>query len=66
VYPAGIDTDMLAAIDLPKPPARVAARLLDGLAADEEDIFPDASAQAMSAIQRSDPQSVERALAAAA
>jgi short-subunit dehydrogenase len=67
VYPAGIDTDMLAGIDVPKaPPAEVAARLLDGLAADEEDIFPDANAQAMSILWRSDPKAVERALAAAA
>src|ERR1044071_107663 len=37
VYPAGIDTDMLAGIDAPKTaPAEVASRLLDGLAADEE------------------------------
>ena len=67
VYPAGIDTDMLAGIDVPKvPPADVAARLLDGLAAGEEDIFPDANAQAMSSVWRSDPKAVERALAGAA
>ena len=42
VYPGGIDTDMLAGIAAPKtPPAEVAASLLDGLEADEEDIFPD-------------------------
>lgn len=67
VYPAGIDTDMLAGVDVPKaPPAEVAARLLDGLAADEEDIFPDANAQAMSTLWHSDPKAVERALATAA
>ena len=67
VYPAGIDTDMLAGVDVPKvPPAEVAARLLDGLAAGEEDIFPDANAQAMSIVWRSDPKAVERALAGVA
>lgn len=53
--------------DVPKaPPADVAARLLDGLADDEEDIFPDANAQAMSTLWHSDPKAVERALATAA
>jgi hypothetical protein len=62
VYPADIDTDMLAGFDVPKaPPAEVAARLLDGLAADEEDIFPDTNAQAIPTLWRSDPTAVERA-----
>jgi NAD(P)-dependent dehydrogenase (short-subunit alcohol dehydrogenase family) len=67
VYPAGIDTDMLAGVDVPKaPPAEVAARVLDGLAAGDEDIFPDANAEAMSKLWHSDPKAVERALAGAA
>jgi NAD(P)-dependent dehydrogenase (short-subunit alcohol dehydrogenase family) len=62
VYPAGIDTDMLAGIDAPKtPPRQVAEALLDGLAADREDIFPDPNAQAMSATWWSDPKAFERA-----
>jgi hypothetical protein len=49
VYPAGIDTDMLAGIDLPKtPPAEVARGVLDGLASDLEDIFPDPNSEQMS------------------
>jgi NAD(P)-dependent dehydrogenase (short-subunit alcohol dehydrogenase family) len=65
VYPAGIDTDMLAGIDAPKsPPAEVAAALLGGLAADEEDIFPDPNATAMAALWWSDPKAFERAFAA--
>jgi NAD(P)-dependent dehydrogenase (short-subunit alcohol dehydrogenase family) len=52
VYPAGIDTDMLAGFDV--------------LTAGEEDIFPDANAEAMSSLWRSDPKAVERALAGAA
>ena len=62
VYPAGIDTDMLAGIDAPKTPAgEVAGRLLDGLATDQEDIFPDPNAETMSHLWRSDPKAFERA-----
>ena len=67
VYPGGIDTDMLAGIDAPKtPPAEVAAAVLDGLAADLEDIFPDPSAEAMSQTWWSDPKSFERAFSSVA
>ena len=62
VYPGGIDTDMLAGIEAPKtPPAEVAGGILDGIAADQEDIFPDPNAQAMSQVWWSDPKSFERA-----
>ena len=65
VYPGGIDTDMIAGIDVPKTaPAQVAAGILDGLAADEEDIFPDPTAQAMAPTWWSDPKAFERAFAA--
>ena len=64
VYPSGINTDMVAGVDFPKaPPGEVAAGILDGLAADEEDIFPDANARAMSQVWRNDPKALERALA---
>jgi NAD(P)-dependent dehydrogenase (short-subunit alcohol dehydrogenase family) len=67
VYPAGIDTDMLAGIDAPKTaPGDVAAGLLDGLATDREDIFPDTNAEAMSQIWWSDPKAFERAFSGAA
>jgi NAD(P)-dependent dehydrogenase (short-subunit alcohol dehydrogenase family) len=67
VYPAGIDTDMLAGIDAPKTPAaEVATALLDSLAADQEDIFPDPNAQAMSNTWWSDPKRFERAFSGAA
>jgi NAD(P)-dependent dehydrogenase (short-subunit alcohol dehydrogenase family) len=67
VYPGGIDTDMLAGLDAPKtPPAEVATGLLDGLAADDEDIFPDPNARAMSKIWWSDPKSFEHAFSGAA
>jgi NAD(P)-dependent dehydrogenase (short-subunit alcohol dehydrogenase family) len=62
VYPAGIDTDMLTGVDAPKtPPRQVAEGLLDGLAADQEDIFPDPNAQAMTSTWWSDPKAFERA-----
>ena len=65
IYPAGIDTDMVAGIDTAKTaPAEVAAGILDGLALDREDIFPDPNAQAMSATWWSDPKAFERAFAA--
>jgi len=67
VYPGGIDTDMLAGIDAPKTPAGdVASGLLDGLAADREDIFPDANAEAMSEMWWNDPKAFERAVSGAA
>jgi NAD(P)-dependent dehydrogenase (short-subunit alcohol dehydrogenase family) len=67
VYPAGIDTDMLAGIDAPKTPAaEVASRLLDGLGADQEDIFPDPNAETMSRLWWSDPKRFERAFSGAA
>jgi NAD(P)-dependent dehydrogenase (short-subunit alcohol dehydrogenase family) len=67
VYPAGIDTEMLAGIDAPKTAAaEVAAGLLDGLAADEEDIFPDPNARAMAELWWGDPKAFERAFSGVA
>lgn len=66
VYPGGIDTDMLAGVDAPKTAAHeVAAGLLDGLVAGEEDVFPDPNARAMAATWWSDPKSFERAFSGA-
>jgi NAD(P)-dependent dehydrogenase (short-subunit alcohol dehydrogenase family) len=67
VYPAGIDTDMVAGIDTAKtPPEQVAAGLLDGLAADQEDIFPDPNSQAMAPTWWSNPKAFERVFSGAA
>ena len=67
VYPGGIDTDMVRDVEVAKTaPAVVAAGLLDGLAADHEDIFPDPNSAAMSAMWWSDPKSFERAFSGAA
>lgn len=62
VYPAGIDTDMLAGFEVPKSaPGVVADGILDGLEAGKEDIFPDPNAQAMAKVWWSDPKAFERA-----
>ena len=67
VYPGGIDTDMLAGIDAPKtPPADVAAGVIDGVVAGEEDIFPDPNSKAMSETWWSDPKAFERAFSGVA
>jgi hypothetical protein len=58
---------MLAGVDAPKTaPDVVAAGILDGLAADQEDIFPDPTAQTMSRTWWRDPKSFERAFSGAA
>jgi NAD(P)-dependent dehydrogenase (short-subunit alcohol dehydrogenase family) len=65
-YPAGIDPDMLAGIDVPKASAAtVAEGILDGPAAGYEDIFPDSVSRQMAATWWSDPKAFERALAGA-
>lgn len=65
VYPAGIDTDMIAAFELPKSdPSVVADGILDGVEAGDEDIFPDPNAQSMAKVWWSDPKAYERSLAA--
>jgi NAD(P)-dependent dehydrogenase (short-subunit alcohol dehydrogenase family) len=67
VYPGGIDTDMLAGINAPKTaPDLVAAGILDGLMADQEDIFPDPNARAVSQMWFSDPKAFERAFSGVA
>jgi hypothetical protein len=42
------------------------ARIIDGLTADHEDIFPDPTARAMSQTWWSDPKSFERAFSGVA
>lgn len=65
VYPAGIDTDMVAGIEVPKSDRSVVANgILDGVEAGEEDIFPDPNAQSMAQVWWTDPKAYERALAA--
>jgi short-subunit dehydrogenase len=67
VYPGGIDTDMLAGVDAAKTaPAVVADGILRGLAAGQEDIFPDPNSQAMAQVWWTDPKAFERAFSGVA
>jgi NAD(P)-dependent dehydrogenase (short-subunit alcohol dehydrogenase family) len=66
-FPGLIDTDMVRAFELPKTPANLVARaILDGVAADQEDIAPDPmSLEALATFAR-DPRALERRHAGAA
>ncbi|MEM6671127.1 MAG: SDR family NAD(P)-dependent oxidoreductase [Pseudomonadota bacterium] len=62
-FPAGIDTDMLAAVDAPKDaPEAVVRDVLDAVQAGEEDVYP-ASASDVHAAWRADPKQIEAAFA---
>lgn len=65
VFPAGVDTDMLAGVDVPKAsPVDVARAVVSGLAEDREDIFPDAMSTQVYAAWRQDHKAVEKQFAA--
>jgi NAD(P)-dependent dehydrogenase (short-subunit alcohol dehydrogenase family) len=65
VYPAGIDTDMLAGFDVDKAdPRAVADATLDGLAAGQEDIYPDPVSTQMGEVWGRDPRAFTAAFAA--
>jgi NAD(P)-dependent dehydrogenase (short-subunit alcohol dehydrogenase family) len=61
VYPAGIGTDMLAHPSIPhSSPEEVAAGILAGVEAGDEDIFPCALSRAEAAVWWADPKGLER------
>jgi NAD(P)-dependent dehydrogenase (short-subunit alcohol dehydrogenase family) len=65
VYPGPIDTDMSRALAIPKTSARdVAIAILDGVAAGQEDIFPDAFAREFARSFETSPKTSERQVAA--
>ncbi len=65
VFPGPVDTDMAAGITLPKTaPAAVAAAILAGVEAGDEDIFPDAMAATVGPAWLADPKAIERQFAA--
>jgi short-subunit dehydrogenase len=65
VFPGAVDTDMLKGVEMPKTaPADVAAAVLEGIEADEEDIFPDPMAKALYAQWRGNHKAIERQFAA--
>jgi len=64
VFPGAVDTDMLKGVEMPKAaPADVAAAVLKGVEADEEDIFPDPMSQQLYAHWASDHKAIERQFA---
>lgn len=65
VYPGPIDTEMSRELMLPKAsPRDVAATILDGIEAGEEDIFPDAFASEFGRQYLASPKAAERQIAA--
>jgi NAD(P)-dependent dehydrogenase (short-subunit alcohol dehydrogenase family) len=61
VYPAGIGTEMLAHPSIPhSSPEEVAAGILAGVEADDEDIFPCALSRAEAEVWWADPKGLER------
>jgi NAD(P)-dependent dehydrogenase (short-subunit alcohol dehydrogenase family) len=62
-YPGGIDTDMLAGVDIEKAaPEVVAQRIVAGLAADEAVVFPDDVSAGAGSVYLSDPLKLEQML----
>jgi NAD(P)-dependent dehydrogenase (short-subunit alcohol dehydrogenase family) len=65
VFPGAVDTDMLKDVEMPKTaPADVAAAVMEGIEAGEEDIFPDPMAKALYARWTTDHKAIERQFAA--
>lgn len=65
VFPGAVDTDMLAGVDMPKtPPKDIAAAVVAGVAAGQEDIFPDSMSAGFYVAWKTDHKSVEKQFAA--
>jgi len=65
VFPGAVDTEMARSFEIPKPPAiDVARATLAGVAANEEDIYPDSMAREVYAAWRADHKAVEHQFAA--
>lgn len=65
VYPGAVDTEMIAAMELPKTaPAEVAAAILDGIAEGAEEIFPDGMARQLGQLWLASPRQLEAQFAA--
>jgi hypothetical protein len=63
-YPGGIDTDMLAGVQVRKaPPEVVAARIIAGLADGQTIVFPDDASASAGSVYLSDPVKLENLLA---
>ncbi len=65
VFPGAVDTDMIAAVEMPKTSAADVARaIVAGIDAGEEDIFPDPMSSQMYAAWKTDHKAVEKQFAA--
>jgi len=65
VHPGGIDTDMLAGVEVAKAdPATVPAAILDGVAAGSQDMYPDPTSAQMGQLWERDPRAFTAAFAA--
>ena len=64
VFPGAVDTDMLAGVDMPKTsPADIAAAVMLGIEAGQEDIFPDPMSTQLYAAWRLNHKTVEKQFA---
>ena len=64
MFAGAIDTDMTRGMDMPKAsPADVAAAIVRGVEAGQDDIFPDAMAQGIFETWRRDHKQLERQMA---
>jgi NAD(P)-dependent dehydrogenase (short-subunit alcohol dehydrogenase family) len=64
VFPGAVDTDMLKGVEMPRAaPAEVAAAVLKGVEADEEDIFPDPMSRELYTHWAADHKAIERQFA---
>jgi len=65
IYPGAVDTEMIAAMEMPKTaPAEVAAAILDGIAGGADDIFPDGMARQLGQLWLAAPKKLEAQFAA--
>ena len=65
IFPGAVDTDMLAGVDMPKtPPKDIAAAVVAGVVAGQEDTFPDPMSAGLYAAWKTDHKSVEKQFAA--
>lgn len=65
IYPGAVDTEMIAAMTMPKTaPAEVAAAILDGIAGGAEEIFPDGMARQLGELWLANPKQLEAQFAA--
>jgi hypothetical protein len=65
IFPGAVDTDMIAAMEMPKTsPAEVATAIVDGVAGGAEEIFPDAMARQLGQLWLANPKQLEAQFAA--